>query len=554
MQNPSLLKLWQARLRRSKDFRKQLEPQWERLTNYYHLKDPDHTYRFVSFLKDYSDSIRARWVNGIFDGDSYFGLKGKSFQFDDAADKMEKLINDQNETNKVVSLLKRMMMPLSYLGHQEGVTYWDEQNKCPGVKSISLWDYYPEPLIADPTWRITKEKIKIRTLRALEEMGVVQDIDNIGVGSVQNQFGEEKDGNQALETARGIAPGSVTSPTNESEDYDREVEIYEGWDDEDKTVVTWENKTGEFIQVDEAYPFDHGTHPFFTLRPITEEGFYYGIPPVEALLEWNLELNENRYYKRFNMDLIMQGVWLGKRGSNIDWDRLKKKAICIADDVSENTIRRLNVENVLPHIENDEASIRMYGDREAHIFDPQRGGGEGAVTHTYKGLNLIVKEGNLLFSEQISFTQIDGIQPLVRKLISLNQQYLPGEVTIRDKNNEIVVNRQNIQGQLKISVTSAPGLADKEWAIQTISNLQAKYANSPLVNQHKMAEKEFKANDLDPEEMLLPQQQVDLLTENQQLKQKLGQVQAEIEKAKAQVEAEAINHSVKQPAKEEMYI
>lgn len=568
MKNDRLEKIFKARFNQAVKYQMTLAKQWERLTNYYHLIDPDNRFRFVSFLRDYANSIRVRWISSIFAGDDFFGLQGEEFTDDKPASAMEQLIKYQTRKNRLIMRLKQMFLPLSYLGTKVLMSFWDEANNRPESKSTSSWDFFPDPYGDSRdtcNWIITRELISLDALRNLEERGIVRDINEISGARIEHQpegqgSNAEKTGDEVLETARGIKADQLPTKTGDDDNkVDQKVLVYEMWTKAGE-VFTYEPKTGHFIHTDDKNPFDHGEMPFAVFRPLPEEGMFYGLSPVESLLELNLELNENRYYKRKNMDLVMQGIWLGKRGTNIDWDRLKKQAICLSNDISENTIRRIPVDNVLEHIERDETSIRFYGDRSSNIYDPQRGGGEGQVTKTYRGLNLLVTEGNYIFAEHIANIQLEGMQDLVRQYVALNQQYLNDEVVIRltNKQQSVRADRANIQGSFDYKITSSPGLLDKEGRQVAISNLQTKYAQDPEVNQRKLKEKEFKVYDIDPDEVLLPEEEVDLKIENEQLKAQIAAVDSEIAQAQQSVTRKTIKDAVTppkpEPVEEEMMV
>ena len=251
----------------------------------------------------------------------------------------------------------------------------------------------------------------------------------------------------------------------------------------------------------------------------------YGRSPVDRVVVNQSDKNEMRHTRRRIADLIIRGIWLIKRGLGFERDRLKKEAIAEADDISENSVRRLTIENVLPDIDKETTRIVQDADRHTNIYDPQRGGGEGDVTKTVGGLNLLIKEGNIIFAEQIGAIQIEGIQTLVEHLILLNQENIDTAKVVMVTGKPIPIEPSQLQGHFNVIAKSSRMLGNEEVEQKNVGLLQTKYAQDMEVNQRVMKEKEFEAYGIDPDEVLFPEEEVDIRVENQNLKNQIAQME-----------------------------
>ncbi|MDI6789058.1 MAG: hypothetical protein QME51_11860, partial [Planctomycetota bacterium] len=309
----------------------------------------------------------------------------------------------------------------------------------------------------------------------------------------------------------------------ESEDQlNKKYTIYQMWTDTESVVV--ELKSGQILSIPPHSNIfaERETYkkPFVLARPLSETGIIYGRSPIDRLVIIQDELNELRYERRKKRDIIIKGIILALKGSGISWDRFKRDAIIEArDDISERTIRRLELTNILPTLDIEEERLLNYADRNTGIYDPIRGGGEGNVTKTASGLAMLIKEGNLLFAEQIAKIQISGIKEIIEHLILLNQENLSEEKNLFLKKEETRISSEQIKGNFQIIVTSAPGLGMKELQQEQISALQIKYAQDPRIDQDAMTRKELILYDLDPEEMMLSEEELDIKQQNEALAQ-----------------------------------
>ncbi|MFH1231527.1 MAG: hypothetical protein V1709_08550 [Planctomycetota bacterium] len=547
MQDEKIFELFQKRKKYAEDFYRAFRKEEEVLTNYYHLKDPQHAmWKFTSLLADYADSIRSRWNNGIFAGDDFFGLGPVESNDEQSAPVMETIIKYQS--SKEIALpqtLKRMLRPLSYLGNKFGKTSWDMEKQCPKVTPIENRYCLVEPTetIATCNWLLAGEEMRFSLLKDYEAEGLLQDVDNIKINGQTKSSGRTGAGNDADPLHKARSADSAKPPEDEK---DPEYLIWQMWEDDHCYIIEPDSK--EIISIDpHENPYkDRPKHkkPYFQLCSDPEDNINLGLSPVRKLISKNEELNEVRHLRRRFSDLYIRGIWLGKRDANIDWGKLKKEAILLADEIGEDIIKRIALgENILPSIDNEEASILRYCDRHTNIYDPQRGGGQGRnITETASGLNLIIQEGNLVFNEQIGNIQLGGIVPLVEQLVLLNQENLTlqkaamitgkslvGKMFNRLK--KLITGKTDFDGNFDVRVISSQAFGTKEASQKILSGLTVKYAQDPTVNIRKLKEREFKAYDLDPDDVMYPEEETEIRVENQQLQIQVAQLNQALQQA-----------------------
>lgn len=589
MKNPMIEKLFIRRFKAAREYRKGFEPGWEILTELYHFKDSKHPdWNFISFLKDYADSIGVRWDAGLFAGRQFFGLKGAPSKYDTNADNMAKTIQYQaEELNGLLPLLRTMITPLSYLGNvllKAGM-----QPDAPSWSDIPLMDFWPMPKSngIDKTmrWCIYRSKYILKELRELEKEGTVQDIDNIVnfTSSGKNQDSKTEGDNLTLE-ARGVDINAIENTADiDSENPDREYTILHMW--EKNRYVSFEETSMEIISVADMaqkrdgiiglvldtigiggktdgwtsndYVDDKGQPywPFVLLRPIPEKGVFYGMSPVEAHIVLQYEFNENRHHERITVDVIKKGIWLFRRANGIDESRLEKDAVLRGDSITDADIRRLDVggTELLSVFERTETGLIQMGDKAAGIYDPQRGGGEGNITKTVGGLTLLIKEGNLKFARQLTNIHTDGLRPLILINVWLNQQFL-GEDTmeLRIAGKPKEVSGEQRQGSFRYEMTSAPGLGQQEAQQAMYGEIIDRYSANPIiqpmVKMEELVKKHLKASDLEPEDVMWTTEERDIISENQMLQEQLAQLQTQI--PTASVAGDVATPPVTQPVKE----
>lgn len=540
-------KQFEDRLKRAKAYRLKHEAEWTVLTAYYHLKDPDHpNWKFDPLLADYADSIRARWIASIFAGRDFFDVGGRETNDTENAKWMSGLLKFQSEQEiRLPMVLKQGFIPMSYLGSQVFITSWDVAKNRPEVRGVSLWDVWFDPA-GDRNgkfgWIIVHDRMQFGALKKLEANGKLMDIDQI-----KSSLDKKPDENTGYEPVRkAIGIDTVPEPNEglEGEDDTRELDLYQMWTEDE--VFIMEAKTGHIINVQTENPYkDREYHkiPVVLVRPLPEEGLIYGRSPVDRVVVNQSDKNEMRHTRRRISDLIIRGIWLIKRGLGFERDRLKKEAIAEADDISENAIRRLTIENVLPDIDRETTRIVQDADRHTNIYDPQRGGGEGDVTKTLGGLNLLIKEGNIIFAEQIASIQIEGIQTLIEHLVALNQENIDKQKVVMVTGKSVTIEPNQLLGNFDVIVKSSRMLGNEELEQKNIGLLQGKYAQDMEVNQRVMKEKEFEAYGLDPDEVLFPEEEVDIRVENQNLKNQMAQMQQQ-----SQMQAMATQEKKPEPA------
>ncbi|MDI6787549.1 MAG: hypothetical protein QME51_04185 [Planctomycetota bacterium] len=555
MQNEKLIRRLTARLELARKYREGLEPIWVRATNFYNLKDDNNPWRFVPFVQNYANSIRARWISGIFAGSDFFGLRGRETTDSKNAEVMKEILDYQNETETyMTTVLKRLFRSLSYLGTRITKQTWDAVNECPRVTAISNWDFFPDP---HGRWDISRERIRYGTLLDWQEQGLIVDAEKLRDAAQQtvnkDKFNKDTSGFEVEEKARGIKSDALkqkeTDPYDEDEIRMAEVTLYQYWSDSE--MFLWEPTTKEILTPDGANPLalrknPRHRRPYIVWAPRPTEAMIYGLSPVTPIMDLQVDLNESRYYFRRNSDLKRQGILLLRRGSGIDKNKLIKEGIAEGHSITDNDIRRweVNVGDVLNAQIEYEERIHQYADRATNIYDPQRGGGEGKVTKTLGGLNLLIKEGNQLFAEDIANLQIDSIKPLIEQLILLNQENLNEGKTLRITGKSIKYEANQFSGDFDVITTSAPALGQSESLVNGVSFLKENFPNNPNINDRILIKKTMEAIGLDPDEGMFTTEEVDVIAENEMLKQELANVQALLQPAELPPEQETSKEMV----------
>ena len=549
-------RLFEKRKGQSEEYRKGLEPNWTELAELYHLIYTKWSSRlFIPMLKPYAKSLQVRWMSGIFTGTNFFSLTGVESSDDQNARNMENLINFQAvKEMKLRQKMSRMFRSLSYLGNQVGCVLWDSVKQTNQYKTISLWDSFPDPAgdsMETCEWFITREAIPYSRLLELQKIGILENVERVK----EFPYGEgEKTGQ---ERAAEFQKTKVQFTGNDGENKDYPILIYEMWTDEQ--VITLEPKSKTILRK-EPNPFSHKRKPFVLFRPQPEDGVFYGLPPVIDVKDLQKDLIDVRHYRKRLSSLALRGIWFGRRGSGIDWERLATNGIILGDDPNSVKQYPVNANNMLGMEE--ENQIKSDGDRALNIFDPQRGGGEGDVTKTVGGLSLLIKEGNLIFAEDIANIQTDGIVPMVEMLISNNQQFLPDNKRIRvlGTSTETTLTKQNLSGKLDVVVGSSPGLGMREMEQVAMAEVWDKFIAKapqtppdPEVDTRKLKEDFLRLYNQDPARLLFPANQRDIIAENQQLQEQVqmttqayDQLKAEYEQHLATMEANARNEKLVQ--------
>lgn len=547
MINDKIKKMIESKLSVGKDARRPIERNWKKLIEYYHLKSSTTSIKyFTALLANYSDSIRARWIASIFSGRDFFGLRGRNFTGDPNAKFMEDVCKYQiEEQADLIMKIKRLFVPLSYLGNQIGSIQWDESKMTPTYKGISLFDCWLDPDgdgIQNTSWVITREYIPYAKLLKLQSEGLVMDVEKIKDMSSTRRRDSEA-GYGILQSSVGIK--SQGAKIDEQDPNDKPIEIYQYWTNEMSVAI--ELKSGHIITkpasmkpsgVMPEFPNPYGNRqylkkPFLMVRCCPEEGLPYGRSPVDRLISLQEELNEHRHEYRKKEDLIVKGIWMSLRGCAKDLDRLKKDAILVASDISDNSFRHLEIPNILPQMEEAEERLLRYADRCTNIYDPQRGGTSGQVTKTARGLDLLIREGNLLRQEEIANIQTEFIKELIGHWILLNQENIEEEMQINQRvSGQLQTSRitpENLTGNFDIVITSSPAFADKDSQAIKVANFQTKFAGTPYVRDDVLVRKEAELAGLDPDEVMTNKEEYNIKVENQQLKQALEQAQQQLQ-------------------------
>ncbi len=544
MIDKKIFAVFEANLKKAEKYRKPIEREWNTLTDYYHLKTDEAKTpkrRFTALLADYADSIRARWIAGLFSGRDWFGVRGREGQDDENAEAVQAYLKYQLENElDVTTKLKKMLIGLSYLGTRVMQVFWDVETDRPILNFLSNDDYYPDPeadSIEGCKFIITKEYIKFGRLLDLQAQGILQDVDAILKSATDKKSGDNS-GSDDIAKARNVPVSEIERKESEVKEYedndkDKDILIYQMWTDSQMIMI---DKASMHILTKPPHrnPFgQRKTHkkPFVLFRPLPEEGFHYGLSPVRKLISKQEELNEVRFQRIKFIDLYIRGIWLLKRGA-VDKQKLIKEAMVEADDITESVVKRIAIGGeIIKVIDNEEANITKYADKHTGIYDPQRGGGEGQVTKTASGLSLIVQEGNMLFQEQIANIATDGLKPLLEQILLLNRDNVTAEKIVRvtGRQEPLTVTPDLFNSEMDIEITSAPGLGMQEQKQKAMTELKTIYGNpqapDPTIDQQKLTKEHIKSYGVEPEKIMLNQEVIDqtaqLRQENDVLKRQL---------------------------------
>jgi hypothetical protein len=465
----------------AKDRKDKIERDWDLLERAYNLKSnrtkPDD---FICYplVKTYAEGVYPRLVSSIFAGREFFDLRGREATDDPSNMKLLMGYQAENEMGIITKLL-RLLRGVVLLGTRFASLSWDADKDCPLFTPIKNKYFYPDPTAEDiesANWIITQNPYRLDELKILGEQGIYKNID-------------------LIETKLNLKP----------EDSDKTIDIYEMWINSGEVFAY--AKEFDVIVRETDNPFKHKKKPFIMFRNTPIEFEFYGDPLLKPLIQLQDAKNDVQYQIRRNIDLILQGIWIGLRGAGIDWDKLQREGICLTEEM--NGVRREAVENVTGAAEAASQHIDETADKVIGIYDPQRGASGGELGRTATGITLIIKESNFRFVEQVRALQTEGFKNLIEQWVGLNQQYINQKKVRRVLGEEVViVKAEDIAGNYDYIATSTPALGNIEIMQAQAQAFFDRFEKDTEVRTRLLKADLFKMFDKDPKKYLKTEQEI----------------------------------------------
>ena len=192
-----------------------------------------------------------------------------------------------------------------------------------------------------------------------------------------------------------------------------------------------------------------------------------------------------------NITLVLNKMWKIKNGANVDEDELVSDAggVVHTDDMAG--IEALQMPDVTSSSYNEETLIKGDIQQTTGVSDFTRGvGSESLGNDTATGISLIQEAGNARFKLKIRNLEA-GIEEIGRMMVSLNEQFLTEEKSIRVLGDEGIewttIKPDDMRGNFDVMVQSGSTLPSNEAVErkQTMEMFQI-FAGDPEVDQREL--------------------------------------------------------------------
>jgi len=237
---------------------------------------------------------------------------------------------------------------------------WDDNE----IQVVDYFDFWPDPkgkdidscrFVFQREW-LTEEQL-IDRLVMLEEAGFGQafpiDWEKVHGTSVQSEGRDER------MSAVGLSPASDEGQWGEDQSgrIGKLYEVLHYWEDQRYALIV--NRTELAYEGRSPY-WKHGKKPYVVASYSPMPNEFYGMSAVEIIEHLQHELNTNRNQRIDNIALILNRMWLVRRGADIDDSELVSRphGIIRVDDV-ERDVKEMAMNDVPRSTYVDEQTIKQ---------------------------------------------------------------------------------------------------------------------------------------------------------------------------------------------------
>ena len=353
----------------------------------------------------------------------------------------------------------------------------------PEIELVDLYDFFWDPRAIDmesARWVAHRTYQTFDHLEQLQKEGVYKNVALLKDATLVSGDDEKASRRGTL----GVAMPDELASKNEGKNV---IELIEYWEDE--KVITVANR-GIVIR-DEANPYRHGKKPFVRIVDQSVPHEFLGIGELEPIETLQYELNDRRNQRMDNITLVLNKMWKIKNGANVDEDELVSDAggVVHTDDMAG--IEALQMPDVTSSSYNEETLIKGDIQQTTGVSDFTRGvGSESLGNDTATGISLIQEAGNARFKLKIRNLEA-GIEEIGRMMVSLNEQFLTEEKSIRVLGDEGIewttIKPDDMRGNFDVMVQSGSTLPSNEAVErkQTMEMFQI-FAGDPEVDQREL--------------------------------------------------------------------
>ena len=353
----------------------------------------------------------------------------------------------------------------------------------PEIELVDLYDFFWDPRAIDmesARWVAHRTYQTFDHLEELQKQGVYKNVALLKDATLVSGDDEKASRRGTL----GVAMPDELASKNEGKNV---IELIEYWEDE--KVITVANR-GIVIR-DEANPYRHGKKPFVRIVDQSVPHEFLGIGELEPIETLQYELNDRRNQRMDNITLVLNRMWKVKNGANVDEDELVSDAGGVVHTDNMDGIEALQMPDVTSSSYNEETLIKGDIQQTTGVSDFTRGvGSESLGNDTATGISLIQEAGNARFKLKIRNLEA-GIEEIGRMMVSLNEQFLTEEKSIRVLGDEGIewttIKPDDMRGNFDVMVQSGSTLPSNEAVErkQTMEMFQI-FAGDPEVDQREL--------------------------------------------------------------------
>ena len=353
----------------------------------------------------------------------------------------------------------------------------------PEIELVDLYDFFWDPRAIDmesARWVAHRTYQTFDHLEQLQKEGVYKNVALLKDATLVSGDDEKASRRGTL----GVAMPDELASKNEGKNV---IELIEYWEDE--KVITVANR-GIVIR-DEANPYRHGKKPFVRIVDQSVPHEFLGIGELEPIETLQYELNDRRNQRMDNITLVLNRMWKVKNGANVDEDELVSDAGGVVHTDNMDGIEALQMPDVTSSSYNEETLIKGDIQQTTGVSDFTRGvGSESLGNDTATGISLIQEAGNARFKLKIRNLEA-GIEEIGRMMVSLNEQFLTEEKSIRVLGDEGIewttIKPDDMRGNFDVMVQSGSTLPSNEAVErkQTMEMFQI-FAGDPEVDQREL--------------------------------------------------------------------
>ena len=369
---------------------------------------------------------------------------------------------------------------------EEEMTIYD----APDIDNVDLFDLYVEPHaknIDAAGYCIQRLNISEETLEEMVEQEYYDESVTKYLKSMKDGDGEvggwqiSEDSFGAKQKAEALGMGIGTELPK--------FEVLEYWTNDHVVAVL----NREIIIKNEPNPYYHNQKPFVVAVDIPVTNEFYGIGEIENLQDLQLELNTLRNQRIDNVSITLNAMWKVLRHADVDVDQLESRTggVVYVDDMDD--IEPLRFDNVTGQAYEEAGTIQKDMDNTSGVYDYARGRTTDR-RETATTANILTSSANERFDMKIIMIAEEGLKRLGKHLISLNQQYLETDITVRTEGEDPMhpvmqeIRLEDVLGTLEeydiiVTGTSVNTNLSNEARLDKLIQLYSLLKDEPLINK-----------------------------------------------------------------------